>query len=139
MGVNKMFKTEKLLVETTVPKLIDIFNVQENNIFFEVSGLFGIPDVVLNNGSIIAIEFKLSNWKGALIQAFRYKSFADQAYVFLDDDYIHRALNHIEMFESYDIGLSSVNIDGEVINFYTPNNNTVYTHSIREKALSMLS
>jgi len=134
-----MFESEKILVDTTVPKLIELFNIQESNIFFEADGLFGRPDVVINNGDIIAIEFKLSNWKGALIQAFRYKSFADKSYVFLDNNYIHRALKHIEMFENYDIGLCSVDDTGKIENFYNPKYNDAYTICIREKALLMFA
>ena len=57
-----------------------------NTYYKEWQGLFGIPDYVCfskNNGeiSIISFELKLTNWRGALTQAFRYRSFSDYSYV----------------------------------------------------------
>lgn len=61
----------------------------------------------------IAIEAKLKNWRRALMQAYRYKWFADYSYVVLDHAHINPALKNINMFEKYNIGLISVTLDGE--------------------------
>lgn len=54
----------------------------------------------------VAIEGKLSDWQGGLTQAIRYQRFAQQVYVALDEDFIHRV--NIEEFKKFNVGLISV-------------------------------
>ena len=69
---------------------------------------------------IIAIEVKLSNWKRALIQAFKYTIFANQSYVAMDADYVHRAGANIDEFQKYNIGLLSITDRGEIESIFEP-------------------
>ncbi len=69
---------------------------------------------------IYAIEGKLRNWQRALSQAFRYLEYANQSWVVLDKKNINPALENINRFKSLNIGLASINPDGNVDNHYTP-------------------
>lgn len=63
---------------------------------------------------IVAIEFKLKNWKRALHQAIRYQSFAKYSYVLLDDLYLSPARKNLELFVKHNIGLIGVNKNGSI-------------------------
>ena len=99
--------------------------------FVEPRGLFGIPDLVVANSAppheeddqkldVFAFEMKLSDWKRALIQAFRYKAFANYSAVLLDEDHIAPALAQLERFETAGIGLLGIGDSGDVDVFYFP-------------------
>jgi len=60
-----------------------------------------------------SIELKLKNWKKAVKQAFRSKSFSDYQYVALDDENIIRAINNIDVFKEYEVGLVSIDQEEE--------------------------
>lgn len=102
---------------------------QSNNITFltEQKGLFGIPDFILienklpDSKLIIAIELKLKNWKQALKQAYKYKSFSNYSFVVLDEINLKAAINNLEMFKNFNIGLSSFNPKKELKIVYYPN------------------
>ncbi|UZQ85084.1 hypothetical protein ODU73_002186 [Thermoclostridium stercorarium] len=76
--------------------------------------------MVLKADKIIAVEYKLSNWKRALIQAFKYKNFAHASYVILDKDFHHRAIRNIDTFKRSRVGLGYVDEKGNVIIEYDP-------------------
>ena len=83
-----------------------IKSVIGNTYYKEWQGLFGIPDYVCfskGDGEIdvISFELKLTNWRGALMQAFRYRSFSDYSYVVLPEETAIKALEHLEMFIRY--------------------------------------
>ena len=68
-----------------------IKSVIGNTYYKEWQGLFGIHDYVCfskGDGEIdvISFELKLTNWRGALMQAFRYLSFSDYSYVVLPEE-----------------------------------------------------
>ncbi len=95
----------------------------------EPKGLFGIPDLVVarvkltprsNLYRCFAFEFKLSKWKKALSQAFKYKAFAHKAYVVLDEKHINPALKNIALFKQAKIGLLSINAQMEICVHYDP-------------------
>lgn len=67
-----------------------------------------------------AIEAKLKNWKRALHQAHRYKWFADYSYVVLDAKYAEPAIENIDLFKRYNVGLSSITNDGVIKRHYRP-------------------
>ncbi len=108
------FETEKELFNTVINcrYFQKIFNSSYNIAYFaELKGLFGIPDLVIVNkdkGRTLAFELKLSNWKRALVQAYRYRSFAEKSLVILDKKYINPALSNIEKFKRANIGLLSI-------------------------------
>ena len=78
----------------------------------EWQGLFGIPDYVCfekknNDISVVSFELKLTDWKTAIIQAFRYRSFSNKVYVVMPEDTVKRAVAHTDQFNQYGIGLAS--------------------------------
>ena len=78
----------------------------------EWQGLFGVPDYVcfekINNDiHIVSFELKLTDWRTAMIQAFRYRSFSDKVYVVMPEDTVLRAMAHMDQFDQYGIGLAS--------------------------------
>lgn len=68
----------------------------------------------------IAIEAKLKNWKCAFNQAARYKLFATESYVIMDNDFVKKAEQNIQMFEIQNIGLGSVSSSGKIKLFHRP-------------------
>ena len=94
----------------------------------EVRAPGGVPDYVLYRyvpdtmHYLIAVEFKLANWRRALVQAFRYRNFANEAYVVLDEERGRRAVLNAEIFRAANVGLITINTSAriEVIHFPTP-------------------
>lgn len=130
-----MFTTEENMVETCLEKLNTIFSCVDTskNVILEPNGLFGIPDIMINTNEIISIEAKLKNWKRALRQAYRYKSFSEESYVFMDDSHINSPLKNIEEFKKYNIGLCGVT--KEKINiYYKPIDNKPFSEELYNKA-----
>jgi predicted transcriptional regulator len=68
-----------------------------------------------------AIEVKLKNWRRALEQAYRYRSFAYHSYVFMDQKFISPALKNKGLFSQYNVGLASVSKAGEIEIHFKPN------------------
>ena len=91
----------------------------------ELSGYFGIPDVIIAFGKTnlsgqkiiraYAFELKLRNWKRALVQAFRYSAFSHYSSVVLDHTYIRPALSNIKLFQKSNIGLLTLDTNGQII------------------------
>jgi len=81
----------------------------------------------------IAVELKLSKWKKALHQASRGRAFAEYKYVALDEDHISRAHKNIDKFKSNNVGLLSINKDGDVTVYWTPERNQPYSELYRWK------
>lgn len=103
-------------------------NLENDNIqiFKGFKGLFGIPDFVLIENSenhinyIISIELKLKNWKRALKQAFRYRTFSNESYVILDEFSIKLGLKNLDYFKKFNVGLGSLNTNSEFKLLYYP-------------------
>ncbi|HUV59164.1 MAG TPA: hypothetical protein VMW09_03525 [Desulfatiglandales bacterium] len=127
----------------------ELFNVAINSSFIEElssselsskliepRGLFGIPDLLIANQekekdndirtTIIAFEMKLRNWKRALSQAFKYRAFANISYVVIDHDYSNAALKNIEKFKRSNIGLVSIDKEGQVYSHFMPSYDEPY-------------
>lgn len=123
-------------------------NEKVGNILFEPKGLFGIPDVMLVHiesidGKIekeaIAFELKLKQWKRALVQAYKYRAFAELSYVILDHSHINPALKNIDLFISANIGLVSVNETGEVLTHFEPKSEIPYSERYNNVMLEKFS
>lgn len=69
---------------------------------------------------IVSIEAKLSNWKRALDQAYRYKEFSHQSWVLLDHSKIGGALKNIDRFKKAGVGLASFSTTGNLYLLATP-------------------
>src|SRR5699024_4364390 len=67
-----------------------------------------------------AIEAKLRNWKRALQQAYRYRWFAEYAYVVLDHHYSGPAITQLNLFKKHNVGLASIDSKGNIIKHYHP-------------------
>jgi hypothetical protein len=114
----------------------------------EVEGLFGIPDLVVAFGKnnsrgarllrTFAFEMKRTDWKRALSQAFRYKTFAGSSHVVMDAHYVHRALRNIDLFERSNIGLLSVSTDGKLCWHYKPRYERPYSDSLKAHLTSRI-
>lgn len=63
---------------------------------------------------VVSIEAKLRDWKKALTQAYRYKTFSNQSWVLLDEAHISPALKSTNSFKNYGVGLASFSSQGEL-------------------------
>ncbi len=115
-----------------------------NSYFKEYEGLFGIPDFLFfqkeNKQSMLVISFelKLKDWRRAAIQAFRYKSFSNIAYVVLPNNSAMNALNNINIFETYNIGLASFNGEDFFEILYMPKATSPYSNSLSTKLTEVI-
>jgi len=111
---------------------------------YEVSNLFGIPDIVITQveDNIVqytyAIELKLSNWKRALEQAFRYRSFANYSYVILDNSHIRPAVKNKNEFQRKNIGLIGLSDSGELFEYFIPEIKKPYSNQFSQKISDMV-
>ena len=115
-----------------------------NSYLKECQGLFGVPDFVLcakqkKDVSIISFELKLKNWKRAAKQAFRYKSFSHVSYVVLASRSANAALNNIEIFEKYNIGLAKFDNNSDFEILFKPESNLPYSENLHQKIVESLS
>jgi len=78
-----------------------------------------------------AIEAKLKNWKQALKQAYRYKWFAEFSYVVLDAFYAKPAIQNIDMFKKYNVGLATLSKEGNLVRYYSPQKNKPYDSNMQ--------
>lgn len=136
-----MFKTEQEMVIALISilknKSLSINQARDFVIMQEVDGLVGRPDILLKskkNKKIITIELKLKNWKRALAQAYKYKSFSDISYVCMDESNVASVLNHLDMFEKYNIGLITISKSKKVKIVYKPDATEPYAKDLYEKA-----
>ncbi len=122
--------------------------LNKDSIFYiqELKGLFGVPDYILvevgKDGIVlnsVAVELKLHNWKRALSQAFRYHTFANSSFVIIDAVYIHRAINNIELFRKYNIGLASFGTDSSLSVYYMPKPSQPFNHTYINRITSISS
>lgn len=136
-----MFETEQEMVIALVSiiknKSLSINNARDFLIMQEVEGLVGRPDILLKskkNKKIITIELKLKNWKRALAQAYKYKSFSDISYVCMDESNMNVVLKHLDMFEKYNIGLITISKTKKVNIIFKPNATEPYAKDLYKKA-----
>ena len=76
------------------------------------------PMLLTNN--VVAIEAKLSDWKRAVKQARRYQDYANESWVLLEDKSKRAALKNIQYFEKANIGLATINIEGDIERHWSP-------------------
>lgn len=131
--------------ELEMSKMFEIFLKSNfgNSYLKEYKGLFGIPDFLFYEKGkeetlVISFELKLYNWRRAVVQAFRYKSFSNAAYVVLPNDSINNALTNIELFENYQIGLASFDQNKSFQILYMPKVGIPYSDILSEKLAETL-
>ena len=115
----------------------------------ELEGLFGIPDLVLAFGRhdrigrpmlrTYAFEVKLSDWKRALAQAFRYRAFAQCSFVVMDEASVDRAIASIGSFHRSNIGLISVSFSGGLRIHYRPRMRSPYAERLKQRFIAIAS
>lgn len=103
----------------------------------EWQGLFGIPDYVCfekkSDGiNVVSFELKLTDWRTAIIQAFRYRSFSNKVYVVMPEETVRRAVAHTDQFDRYGIGLASFN-SGTLTVLVNAKTFVPYSQNLREK------
>lgn len=138
------YKSEQDLVEAALNSIFiqELLSYKYKQTYheLEVRGLFGIPDLIIANKisneetekqmQTFAFEMKLSNWKRALMQAFRYRSFADCSYVILDNDKIKPAQKNVRAFINANIGLLGIDKNGIIHIYYEPIQEDPYSHKL---------
>lgn len=72
---------------------------------------------------VVTIEVKRSDWRQGLAQATRHTSVADEAWLVLDEQTSNAARAHEHWFETYDVGLALLSLDGEMSKVRVPRNN----------------
>ena len=68
-----------------------------------------------NRGHSISVELKTSDWKRALWQASINFQISEKSYIAIWHKFAHRAKNHIQLLESYGVGLIIVRHDDALI------------------------
>jgi len=138
-----VFYSEKELVIALISMLeekkLKIENIKDFLILEEIEGMIGRPDILLksrNGKKIITIEVKLKNWKRALQQAYKYRSFSDIAFICMDEKNIKPAIANMQMFIKSNIGLISINEKNEVKIHYEPTLKKAYVKALRDIAES---
>ena len=69
---------------------------------------------------VFSNKYELRNWKKALMQAYRYKWFADYSYVVLDEAHSKAAIENLPLFEKLNVGLLTISISGVIKKYYHP-------------------
>ncbi|XDD53366.1 hypothetical protein AB3N62_12875 [Leptospira sp. WS4.C2] len=111
----------------------------------EVEGLFGIPDYVFYTNhkdpekiSVISFELKLKNWKKALHQAFRYRSFSHVSYVVISPDGESAALKNKAIFEKYNIGLAVYRTKSNLDVLVKPSPSKPFSLKLQKKTIALV-
>ncbi|MEZ4959875.1 MAG: hypothetical protein R2830_08655 [Saprospiraceae bacterium] len=110
----------------------------------EQSGLFGVPDFIFfakqeDELSIVSFELKLSDWRRAAKQAFRYKSFSHVSYVVLPTTKKNIASDNIELFRKYKIGLAFFSDNNNFEILLKPEINEPYSTNLKERITKTLA
>ncbi|MGF1706494.1 hypothetical protein [Enterovibrio baiacu] len=89
--------------------------------------------------SIVGIEAKLKDWKKALWQASRYKTFATEAWVMLDRKHATSAIKNIDKFENFNIGLATFSSEGHYFEHFSPKKEVPQSEIASWKANTILA
>lgn len=85
-----------------------------------------IPDMIMFSKHqqtilyVVSFEFKLKDWRRALVQAFRYRNFGNESYVVLDGASVAAALKNLEHFRLANVGLASIAVGGAIQVWHFP-------------------
>ncbi len=102
-------------VKKSLERLVDFCFIKKVDSYFELNIKYKLPFK-----KSIAFEAKLSNWKRAITQAYRYKWFADYSYVVLDEAHANQAINNLSQFEKHNVGLLTISVEGNIKTYYRP-------------------
>ncbi|MCP5547765.1 MAG: hypothetical protein H7A50_10380 [Akkermansiaceae bacterium] len=94
----------------------------------------------LKSLSITAIEGKISDWRKGLMQASRYRFFANRALLVLPPDVCAVAAEYLKTFRDLNVGLWQFNPDtGAIRRHFTPRHGRPLNSKAREKALHLIA
>lgn len=108
-----MFSSENELTLEFERILKDLFLEERIAVWRQLKGIVGIPDFVLvdtepQSRMVVAVELKMNNWRRALSQAFKYRSFSHLSFVLMDADRSRPALKNLNKFSNYNIGFATL-------------------------------
>ena len=133
------FETERDMSLRFKHFIFSHFNDPSIGVFEQFKGLFGVPDYLLverdidSISTIISFELKLENWKRALKQAFKYRSFSNACFVVVDGAFLNRALDNIDQFIHFNIGLASFNTENELKIYFNPKHSEPFSQFFLKK------
>lgn len=86
-----MFSSENDLTLEFERVLQSLFSKNQVAVLKQVRGIVGIPDFVLLDNAprsriIVAVELKMTDWRRALLQAYKYRTFSHLSVVLMDAD-----------------------------------------------------
>lgn len=115
-----------------------------NTYLKEQPGLFGVPDFVFyakkkEDFAFVSFELKLKNWKRAAKQAFRHKSFSNVSYVVLGSSYSNAAMNNLDYFKKYNIGLATFDSESIFEIHFKPEVNEPYSENLKQKLVATVA
>ncbi len=93
----------------------------------------------LLTSSIVAFEAKLRDWKRALLQASRYKTFANESWVLLDRSQANAAISNLPEFEKFNIGLATFSTECTYDVYYKPTSEVAKSDIAFWKANALLA
>ena len=145
-----MFRSEAELVRTgrrVVRQALTSVGASLVKARYEVRAPGVVPDLILYSKRgkalryVVTVEFKLSNWRKALAQAFLHRNFGNEAYVVLDRAHLVPALEHLEDFQLANVGLLTLAaLDGEIQAWHLPEPTLPFSvHFSTSAARSLLS
>lgn len=114
-------RSSKQSISGSLTKLITLGYIKQLDNYFTIQKQYELP-----YKSSFAIEAKLKDWKGALTQAQRYKWFAEYSFVVMDEHYSQPAIRNIDTFNKYNVGLATINTEGEFNRIYNPKRQKPY-------------
>ena len=100
-----------------------------------------IPYFITTARPIIrAFELKITNWRKALMQAHRYRYFANASIVVLPQETLHRASQFIETFQAVKVGLWGFSQrTGKINPVYTPRPSTPLEPKYIPRAIQLIA
>ena len=138
------FETEKDMSLQFRQVILSSLTDKDIDIFEQFKGLFGIPDYLLvernldSISKITSYELKLNNWKQALKQAFKYRTFSNTCFVVMDEAFSNRALDNIDQFVHFNIGLASFNTENELKTYFIPKHSEPFSPFFLKKIHKVL-
>jgi len=119
--ISNKTRSSKKAITTSINRLIQRGLIQQKDDVITIK-----REYILPFSNSYAIEAKLKDWKRALQQAHRYKWFAEYSYVVLDEHYSRVAKNNIDSFKKYNIGLATINPEGQFKRIFNPSKQAPY-------------
>ncbi len=105
-------------------------------------GIADIVSVFISSQRVVlhAFEMKIKDWRKALSQAYRYKYYANSAYVVLPPDEAAKAKQSLMVFRAINVGLWAFDKEKNCIKkIYNPKKDNPISNSAYRKALAHLS